>query len=138
MKLLRYTWALPNTLLGLLFIPFAFSAKGGMRVVDGVLELYSKPIAFFLRYCFPMPGGVAALTLGHVVLGRSKELLSAFRLHERVHVRQYEILGPLFIPVYLAAGIWAMIRGRNAYWGNYLERQAFKMEKRGEHDHENC
>ena len=85
-----------------------------------------------------MRGGVSAITLGHVVLGKNKESLSAFRLHERVHVRQYEILGPLFIPVYLAAGIWAMIRGRNAYWGNYLERKAFEMEKRGEHDHENC
>ena len=133
MKLLRYIWASPNTLLGLLFVPLAFFTKGGMRVVDGVLELHSKPIVFFLRHCLPMPGGVSALTLGHVVLGRSQELLSAYRVHERVHVRQYEILGPAFLPVYFAAGVWAMIRGRNAYWGNYLEKQAWEKEKRAQY-----
>jgi hypothetical protein len=33
MKLLRYLWALPNTLLGLLFVPLAIFTQGGMRVV---------------------------------------------------------------------------------------------------------
>jgi hypothetical protein len=130
MKFLRYIWALPNTLLGLLFVPLALFSKGGMEIVDGVLEIHGGFVSWFLKNCMPVQGYVGALTLGHVVLGYDRESLSTYRLHERAHVRQYEILGPAFIFVYLAAAIWAMIRGRGAYKGNYLEKKA------REHGHE--
>jgi len=130
MKILRYIWALPNTLLGLLFVPMALFTKGRIEIVDGVLEIHGALISWILRRCVPLRGGVSALTLGHVVLGRDRKALSASRRHERVHVRQYELLGPIFLPVYLAASIWALIRGRGGYRGNYLERKA------REHSHE--
>jgi len=131
MKLLRYVWALPNTLLGFLFIPPALLTKGQMKIVDGVLEIHGGFVTWFLKHGLPVSGYLAALTLGHVVLGYNKRCLSVYRRHEHAHVRQYEILGPVFLPVYLAATIWAWIRGRGAYKGNYLERKA------REHSHEN-
>ncbi len=99
-------------------------------MVDGVLELHSSLISLILKKCMPVRGGVSAMTLGHVVLGQNRESLSINRLHERAHVKQYEILGPIFLPVYLVASLWAFIKGRGAYRGNYLERKA------REHSHE--
>lgn len=130
MKILRYIWALPNTLLGILFIPFVFFASGGIKIVDGVLEIHGRLISFILKHCLPIRGGVSALTLGHVILGRDHDSLSINRRHEHAHVKQYEMLGPVFLPVYLAASLWAWIKGRGAYKGNYLERKA------REHSHE--
>lgn len=130
MKFLRYIWALPNTLLGLLFVPLALFTSGGIHVVNGVLELHSRIISLILKKCMPVRGGVSAMTLGHVVLGQNRESLSINRLHEHAHVRQYEMLGPIFIPVYIMAGFWAFIKSRGAYRGNYLERKA------REHSHE--
>src|SRR6476646_3794577 len=71
-----YVWAFPTTAVGLLFLPLVLvSREGGARVVDGVLELYGGPVAFFLRKCTLLKGGASAMTLGHVVLGRTEDLL---------------------------------------------------------------
>ena len=122
--LVRYLWALPNTVIGLLFVPAAMLSLGGMQVIDGVLEAHGPLISRMLRHCVPIPGGAAAITFGHVVLARDRGLLDITRAHERVHVRQCEIWGPAFIPAYLIAGLWALVNGRGAYTGNYFERQA--------------
>jgi hypothetical protein len=124
LSLIRYVWALPNTLIGLLLVPAALFRRGRVQVVDGVLEAHGPFIAAILRYCVPIPGGAAAITFGHVVLARDSRSLDATRAHERVHVRQCEIWGPLFIPAYLIAGLWALMIGTDAYTGNYFERQA--------------
>ena len=124
MKLLRYLWASPYTLLGLFFVPLAFLTKGRMKTVDGVLEIHGGFVTWFLKHGLPVRGYIGALTLGHVVLGYNENLLSAYRRHEHAHVKQYEMLGPLFLPVYLAASIWAWLGGRGAYKGNYLEKKA--------------
>ncbi len=99
MKFLRYIWALPNTTLGLLFVPLALFTRGGIHVVNDVLELHSRLISLILKKCMPVRGGVSAITLGHVVLGQNRKSLSINRQHEHAHVRQYEMLGPIFIPV---------------------------------------
>jgi hypothetical protein len=121
---LRYIWAFPNTLVGLLFVPAAMLPRGRMQVVDGVLEAHGPLISAVLRHCVPIQNGAAAITFGHVVLARDNYWLDATRAHERVHVRQCEIWGPAFIPAYLIAGLWALIMGAGAYTGNYFERQA--------------
>ncbi|MDB5289053.1 MAG: hypothetical protein JWL69_294 [Phycisphaerales bacterium] len=123
-RVLVYVWAFPTTLLGLLFLPFAL-IFGGVQIVDGVLELYGGPVSFFLRRCTLLRGGASAMTLGHVVLGRDRSLLDATRTHERVHVRQCERWGPLFIPAYLLASLILWLRGRRAYEDNPFEREAF-------------
>ena len=72
-----------------------------------------------------MPGGAAALTLGHVVIARDDWSLESTRAHERVHVRQCEAWGPFFVPAYLAASLSAFLRGRNFYFDNRFEVEAF-------------
>ena len=123
----RYAWAFPNSVIGLLFVPLACFRGGALDVIDGVLEVHGPLIAAILRHCIPLEGGASAITLGHVVLGRDRDALTDTREHERVHVRQYERWGPLFIPAYIAAGCWAFASGSGAYFGNYFERQAEQL-----------
>ena len=126
-RLIRYIWALPNTLVGLLFLPVALQRRSGVRVVDGVLEIHGPLVSVMLR-SLPIRGGAAAITFGHVVLGRNRRLLDMTRTHERIHVRQCERWGPAFIPAYLLAGAWAGLCGRGVYQGNYFEREAYRCE----------
>jgi uncharacterized protein (DUF2062 family) len=70
---------------------------------------------------------MAALTQGHVVVARDAQSLEATRAHERVHVRQSEIWGPLFVPAYLAASVMAILRGRHFYFDNAFEVEAFRV-----------
>jgi len=130
MSLSRYIWTSPNSLIGLLFLPSVFFTDGGFQIVDGVLELHGSFIAWALRHCVPLPSGASAITFGHVVLGRDAEALSVTRVHERVHVRQYELWGPAFIPAYLMAAMWGFVTRRGAYYGNFFEREAMQHESR--------
>ena len=123
-RVLTYGWALPNTLLGLIFVPAAVLSGGRVRRIDGVLEVHGPAVAWLLRHLVPLRSGALALTLGHVVLGRDAEALTRSRKHERVHVRQYERWGLLFIPAYLLAGLLAYADGGHPYWDNPFECEA--------------
>ena len=125
LRTLVYIWTGPTSIVGLLFAPAVLLTRGGMQVVDGVLEIYGGAAAFFLRRCVPMKRGASAMTLGHVVLGRDRFLLDATRAHERVHVRQAQRWGPLFIPAYAFASLVQLLRGRRPYEDNPFEREAF-------------
>ena len=46
------------------------------------------------------------------------------RAHERVHVRQCEAWGALFVPAYLAASLSAVLCGRSFYFDNRFEVDA--------------
>lgn len=118
---LVYLWAFPTTVLGLVFAPFASS----VQLVDGVIEIHGGLAAMFLRHCTLLRGGASAMTLGHVVIARTAELLEVTRSHERVHVRQCERWGPLFLPAYLIASLVVLLRGGNAYRDNPFEREAY-------------
>ncbi len=118
---------MPNTLVGLLFLPTALQRGSAVQVVDGVLEIHGPMLATMLRH-LPIRGGAAAITFGHVVLGRNQRALDLTRTHERIHVRQCERWGPAFIPAYLLAGAWAGLCGRGAYCGNWFEREAYRRE----------
>jgi hypothetical protein len=100
--------------------------RARLRVVDGVLEAHGPTLAWLLANLVPVSGGVAALTLGHVVLARDAELLATTRAHERVHVRQYERWGPLFVPAYLVASVIAALRGGHFYFDNAFEVEAYR------------
>ena len=126
-RLIRYVWALPTTLIGLLFLPLAL-LKGRARIVDGVCELHGPLIKFFLHRCVPIQNGASAMTLGHVVIGCDQECLDRSREHERVHVRQYERWGPLFIPAYLLSSFVLLVRGCDAYRDNPFEREAYAID----------
>lgn len=129
MKYWRYVWACPATLLGLAVAAFALPG-GRLRVVDGVVEAHGPWLGWVLARCVPLRGGVAALTLGHVVVGRDQYALDRTRAHERVHVRQYERWGGFFLPAYLLASLYATLRGGHYYFDNAFEREASVLDTR--------
>ncbi|MCC4620271.1 hypothetical protein LL965_09305 [Xanthomonas cassavae CFBP 4642] len=105
-------WTLPNTALGL--------AIGALGSCVGARPRWSRQELAVVFDAWPWgPGG--AMTFGNVILikGQSLDLRCAtyahaagrcthppVRLgdHERAHVYQYMLLGPLFLPVYLLCG----------------------------------
>lgn len=97
-------------------------------MVDGVLEVTAGPLLSQLSRYSAVGRGIRAITLGHVVLGTDAEALESTRLHERVHVRQYERWGPFFIPAYLACSGWQWLRGRHPYFDNPFEVEAYRAE----------
>jgi hypothetical protein len=122
-KLTRYAWAAPNSVVGL--VASTLALRGGrIGLVDGCLEAHGPLLNWSLRHLTLLPGGIAAITLGHVILARDAAAMRATRCHERVHVRQYEQWGPFFVPAYFAASLWAMVTGRHPYIDNWFEMDA--------------
>lgn len=129
-RCLPYLWALPTTTVGLLVAGLTVLTGGRATVHTGVLEASGGFAAFFLRRCTLLKTGAQAMTLGHVVVARTPELLEHTRGHERVHVRQCERWGPLFLPAYGIASIWIFLRGGNAYRDNPFEQEAYGHDAR--------
>ena len=109
---LGVVWALPNTALGLLAgaASLAAGAHAHLSARDFALVFHKVPWG---------PGG--ALTLGNVILhtgdtldapcvtyahraGHGDEPAIQLADHERAHVYQYMVLGPLFLPLYFLFG----------------------------------
>lgn len=124
-RVLIYLWTFPNTMIGLSVTMLSLVSGGRARRVEGVLEVHGGFATFLLRRCTFLRGGASAMTLGHVVIGRDPQCLDWTRPHERIHVRQCERWGPLFLPAYLVAGIIAYAQGGNPYRDNHFERQAY-------------
>ena len=125
-----YLWASPASTLGLMAGIAGIATGGRWAVVRGVVEVHGGFVTWFLRGGMPWFGSAAAMTLGHVILGRDVDCLDHSRDHEHVHVRQYERWGPAFIPAYLAASAWCWLRGYNAYFDNPFEREAYDADER--------
>ncbi len=105
-------WALPNSLIGLI--------AGGVALPFGARVVYSRRDCALVFHHWPWgPGG--AITFGNVILHTGGDLDGACRTyehragqcthppirlgdHERAHVFQYMVLGPLFLPLYLLCG----------------------------------
>jgi hypothetical protein len=128
LRVAMYLWVMPVTLIGLLIVLIARSSGGVQQRVDGVLEAAGGWPARVLRRGFPFSGSVAAITLGHVVVGVSLVALDATRAHERAHVRQFERWGVLMLVLYPLAGLMAALRGGNPYIDNVFEREARAAE----------
>jgi hypothetical protein len=124
----RALWALPWTLLGLSMGLIALATGGGGQRVGRVLEFHGGLLQKLLRRV-PIAGGAAAMTLGHVVIARTKPDLDRSRRHELVHVAQYERWGPLFVPAYIACSVWLWLRGYDAYLDNPFEVEAYGVEE---------
>ena len=109
-KLLRYIWASPWSLIGAT-VGLTFRSR---RIRRGVLlcEGAGWPRKLGWRY--------RAITFGHVILCVGTIDDATFE-HELVHVRQYEMWGPLFVPIYLIASVIARLRGGDAYRDNRFE-----------------
>ena len=127
---LAYFWASPTTIIiGFPAAVLALVSRGRVCCVDGVLEVCGGVPRWLLEHATVLEGGAAAITFGHVVVGRDQGVLEQTRLHERVHVAQYERWGPFFIPAYLAASLWVLLRRGQPYLDNPFEREAFEAER---------
>jgi hypothetical protein len=124
-RLPAYLWALPTTTVGLCIGTTALITRGHMQCVDGVLEFYGGFVTWLLENATLLKGGASAMTLGHIVLGRTKFDLDRTRLHERIHVAQCQRWGPLFIPAYLLASAWIHLKHRDPYRDNPFEKEAY-------------
>ena len=112
LRALGMAWAAPNTLLGLMlgFAGLPFGARAHLDRGDLAIVFNRWPWG---------PGG--AITFGNVIVHTGASLDAtcmtyahraghcvdpAMRLgdHERAHVYQYMVLGPLYLPLYLLCG----------------------------------
>lgn len=121
MRLARYVWASPCSVVGLALALPALLLGGKARLVGGVLEI---SLAAPLRRLGWRRLPFRAITFGHVVIGTSRASLRKLSAHERIHVRQYELWGVLFFPAYFLSSLYQLLRGRSPYWHNWFERQA--------------
>lgn len=131
-QIVGMAWALPNTALGLVAggVGMAFGAHAHLRRRDLAVVFHRWPWG---------PGG--AITFGNVILhtgdtldapcvtyahraGHGDQPHISLADHERAHVYQYMVLGPLFLPLYLACG------GISA--GNRFERAADRYAMTGQ------
>lgn len=112
LQVLGALWTSPNTLLGVV--------AGLVGMLAGARMQWSSSERALLFQHWPWgPGG--AITLGNVILntggsldvpchtyehraGRCQHPQVRLGDHERAHVYQYMLLGPLFVPVYLLCG----------------------------------
>lgn len=120
-------WAFPWTLFGLGIGLLGLVTGGGWRKIGRTLEFWGGFGTWFLRI-FPLVKGASAVTFGHTILGRTLADLDRVRAHEMVHVRQYERWGPMFVPAYLFHWVRLWLQGKDPYYGNPFERQAFDEE----------
>jgi hypothetical protein len=104
-------WSLPNTLIG---IGFALLSGALPRPRDGLLLAESNT---GLAKLFLTNRGFAAITFGRVVVSAAP-LTARLLMHESHHTRQYEVLGPWFLPIYL------FLHATRGYANNPLEQQA--------------
>lgn len=105
-------WTLPNSVIGVLLgiVGFAFGAR---------IRWQPRELALVIRHWPWGPGG--AMTLGNVIVhtgerldvacftyahqaGRGAEPVISLADHERAHVYQYLLMGPLFLPLYFICG----------------------------------
>jgi hypothetical protein len=131
LRVLRYLWALPTTLVGAPVLLLALLTRQRVRLHTGVIEISGPVIGWMLRKLVPLLGGASAMTLGHIVIARTLADHEMTRSHERVHVRQVERWGPLFIPAYFGSSLLCLLRGRDPYFDNAFEREAYGLERRG-------
>lgn len=126
MQLLKFLWASPYTFLGMAIGWIGLCTGGEVRARGRTLEFYGGVTTWFVRH-LPTGPYTLAMTLGHTILGQSGEMLDTARLHELVHVAQFERWGPFMGPAYLGASAWLWIRGKNAYRDNPFEREAYDV-----------
>lgn len=127
MDAVRFIWALPGTIIGLVLWALQLGTGGVLR--DGVLWIRAKWI---------LPLGMVGQAWGHVILVHRKEWWfefynrtpdgADFAQHELEHVRQWRFYGPFFFVVYPLYSLYGWMLG-SAYRDNYFEQKAREAEK---------
>jgi hypothetical protein len=125
LAVLGYLWATPTTVLCVLLVLVPAWWLGWVRPTRlrrGLWEWDIVPATWlFWNYS---AAGWEATTLGWVAFFSPKEADDIqISTHERRHVLQAMVMGPLYLPVY---GVLSIAVG---YWGNFLERDAYQFER---------
>ena len=126
LKILKYFWTSPNSLLGLTLGGIGCLFGGKCQVRRGCIEFHRGLVAWLLRKT-PTGPTTLAMTLGHTIIGQTDASLDIARDHEHVHVRQYELWGPFFIPAYLGISAILWLRGKDPYMDNPFEIEAYAI-----------
>lgn len=121
----RYLWASPWTLLGALVGLLGLVTGGSVRVANGVVQFYGGIVSTLLER---LPAQPFAMTLGHVILGRTEAAIDVSLAHELIHVRQYERWGPIMVPSYLLCSLVLFLLRKDPYRDNPFEREAYGEE----------
>ena len=121
-----YVWALPVTILGLM-LAMLFAHLESVDE-EGILHFVVQPggpLAWSLRRFH-----IDAFSLGAVITYSTEDGPRQIRLmrHERAHVMQTLVLGPLFLPLYALASLWQLARGGHPYRDNWFEVRARAAE----------
>lgn len=127
LQLLKYLWALPITVFGLLLLLLAWPSRprvvwlriGQTRALcawGGWLDVWLQNHPF---------GAMYAAAIGHVVIARDARKLCFCGAHEFEHVRQTERWGFLMPVVYVLNGFWQLMRGKQFYRNNVFEEAAY-------------
>jgi len=122
-KLIKYVWVAPATLLGLAAVGLTWATGGCVRLVAGAIEAWGGFSAWVFERVLCHG---CALTVGHVILGIDERSLNRYRQHEHVHIHQYEKWGLLFIPLYVGSSVMAWMQGKHLYHDNVFEQDAYK------------
>lgn len=124
-------WALPLTMVGMLLALPILSWRGRVHLVRTTTPalMVSGPVADYMLNRHPF-GPMCAMAIGHVVIAEERGLTAQVLTHELAHVRQAACWGILFPIVYLAASVWAVLHGQDAYWHNVFEIAARQAEER--------
>jgi hypothetical protein len=111
------------TLLGALWSVLPSLVGLGFALLSGAVPKWHPPGVFLaesnrgLAYWFLTRRGYGAITFGRVVTS-AIPVTPHLLMHESHHSRQYEVLGPYFLPIYLG------LQARYGYGANPLEREA--------------
>jgi len=127
LDLVKYIWALPNSILGATLGLAVLCLGGRARFLSGALEFYGGLLERLIKKA-PAVFRFEAITLGHVIIGINETQLDSGREHEHVHIRQYERWGPFFLPAYAISSLWQIARRRRSYRDNIFEREAYAAE----------
>jgi hypothetical protein len=128
---LRGAWrALPGDLMGRMIMR-GCGIPAPSRIVDAgtvsaVLVEHPNVGRYFGLQLIP----VRAQTLGRYVFSRGP-IPDHTLEHEIEHIRQWERLGPLYLPLYFGSSAVALFRGRRPYWDNRFEVAARLRADRG-------
>lgn len=127
LRLVRYIWPIPYTLLGAALGLLAIMMGAKAQCKQGVLAIAGGQLPQLIKR-LPLSKTFVAITLGHVILSENKHVQAQFWRHECVHVRQYERWGVLFVPAYCLAGAWVWAQGKHIYRDNPFELEAYAQE----------
>jgi hypothetical protein len=129
-QFLRGVWrALPGDLMGQTVMR-GCGIPAPSRIVDvgavsAILVEHPNVGRYFALHLIP----VQAQTLGRYVFSRGP-IPDHTLEHEIEHIRQWERLGPLYLPLYFGSSAVELFRGRRPYWDNRFELAARRRADR--------